>query len=482
MAAFPLTTHQLRFEVERVRRKDRENEYESLVIGFHATGPWRGESEVNLDGRRYAVVRADSALEFREALAVAEADDRPTVVLTALDQAELGHDVVARLARSKLWPVDPWEGVKGLFRARQLDPALREACLAQALLEHQPPGRGYDPVPAGVLDAGTAWRAIYRHALGMEDREPDLPGLLRWAAETGAGGYLDVTGRPPRGHPGSTGGDARGGGGRHPRRRRVRDRPRRPGPGPGLRGGLLGARCRRTRAPGRRGPPGAIPSPPADRARHRPDPGPCRPGRDRRPRPRRPCQGPGPPAPRRQPAPRRRGRPAGPSRQPNAPGLGSQATPVRNDVGREGRGRRPGRLRGRIPARRQSMLSPRRTPIGHDWSGRGWPCGWPAGSGRRKTCEGSFAQLARRYAEEVAFVDWARDSLAGGDDLPELGDAFGRIGQAAADRRRRLQPGLRRGPGRLDRQRLGPRGRPPRRGRRGPGGRRRCWSRSRPSC
>jgi hypothetical protein len=46
-------------------------------------------------------------------------------VLTALEHAELGYDVVSRLARSKLWPVDPWEGGKGLFKARLLDSALR---------------------------------------------------------------------------------------------------------------------------------------------------------------------------------------------------------------------------------------------------------------------------------------------------------------------------------------------------------------------
>ena len=183
-----------------------------MIIGLQAPGPWRGDAEVNLGDRHYAVVRADSALEFREALAEAEAGGRPTVVLTTPEQAELGHDVVARLARSKHWPVDAWEGVKGLFKARQLDPALREACLAHALLEHQPPGRGYDPVPAAVLDAGTAWRAIYRHSLGMEDREPDLPGLLRWAAEGDAGGlrgWARVGGEAcpvdPRSLPGSTG-------------------------------------------------------------------------------------------------------------------------------------------------------------------------------------------------------------------------------------------------------------------------------------
>src|SRR5206468_1391830 len=66
-----------------------------------------------------------------------------------------------------------------------------DRCLAEALLAHRPPGGEYPPVPAGVLDAATAWRAIFHHALGMEDREPDLPGLLRWAAHgAGVGRFL----------------------------------------------------------------------------------------------------------------------------------------------------------------------------------------------------------------------------------------------------------------------------------------------------
>jgi hypothetical protein len=183
-AAPPLTPSQLAHEIERACRK--EPDPDVLVIGLQTPATWRGDGELSVGDRHYAVVRADTVLAVREALAEAEAHQRPTVLLTVLDQSELGQDVVARLARSKLRPIDLWEGVKGLFRARQLDPALRASCLARALLESKPPDREYDPVPAGVLDAGTAWRAIFHHAFGMEDREPDLPGLLLWATTTGA--------------------------------------------------------------------------------------------------------------------------------------------------------------------------------------------------------------------------------------------------------------------------------------------------------
>ena len=83
--------------------------------------------------------------------------------------------------------------------------------------------------------------------------------------------------------------------------------------------------------------------------------------------------------------------------------------------------------------------------------------------------EGSFAQLARRYRDEVACVDRARDALAGGDDLAELSDAYARLERAAAARRAAFNRAFGVGPGRLDPQRLGPRRGAPRRGRRWPG-------------
>ena len=436
MATFPLTSHQLRFEVDRVRRKDRENGDESLVIGLQALGPWRGDAEVNLGDRRYAVVRVDSALEFREALAEAESGGRPTVVLTTLEQAELGHDVVARLARSKLWPIDAWEGVKGLFKARQLDPTLREACLAHALLENQPPGRGYDPVPAGVLDAGTAWRAIYRHALGMEDREPDLPGLLRWAAEGGAGAYMAY----PADLRAATRSrlDATLGAAAVAILDFVESGAAREALALALAFEVVFAEV------------GADePSLRAAAARlerfhlHRP----IEPDTGR--------------------TLARAGQDAIDDLALTDP-TRVQAHLLRADNLLRDVGAAPlahlgsrtplaweSRLRrfavtlaekadsgeGDLAACEDGLASVARHALSiHDpYRGRLERAGMALRLARwLRTPEespGSFAQLARRYAEEVAFVDWARDTLGGGDDLPELGDAFGRIGRAAADRR-----------------------------------------------
>ena len=176
MATLPLTPSQLQMQVAQIRQRDPE----AQVIGIRTTGSWQGPETLALDDCCYTVVQANTVLEVREALQTAEAPE-PTVLLTRLEQAELGYDVVARLARSRLFHLDVWESVRALFKARLIDPTLRARCVAQALLEYAPPA-GYLPVQAGVLDAGTAWRALFHHGFGMADREPDLASLLLWAA------------------------------------------------------------------------------------------------------------------------------------------------------------------------------------------------------------------------------------------------------------------------------------------------------------
>src|SRR5262249_12643511 len=58
-----------------------------------------------------------------------------------------------------------------------------DQAIAQALLENSP-AEGYPPVSAGILDAGTVWRAVSRRVFDMGESEPDLVALLLWACST----------------------------------------------------------------------------------------------------------------------------------------------------------------------------------------------------------------------------------------------------------------------------------------------------------
>lgn len=175
-----LSSNQIRSLIEDKWQRD----IDALAVGLHVAPAMLGPSEVEFEFGKAKVVRADTVFEVREALLSAEKEKRRLVLLTGLQQNDLGHDVVGRLARSRLFAVDHWASLCSLFRAKELDRSILDPAIAQALIEYAPPD-GYPPVSAGLLDAGTVWRAICRHVFDMGEREPDLVSLLLWASSEG---------------------------------------------------------------------------------------------------------------------------------------------------------------------------------------------------------------------------------------------------------------------------------------------------------
>jgi hypothetical protein len=172
-----LSSQQVRSLVEDKWQRD----LDAVAVGLHVAPSMQGPGEVEFDFGKAKVVRADTVFEVREALLSAEKDKSRIVIFTGLQQHDLGHDVVGRLARSRLFPVDHWASLCALFKAKQLDRSICEPAIAQALMEYAP-SDGYPPVSAGLLDGGTVWRAICRHVFDISEREPDLVSLLLWAA------------------------------------------------------------------------------------------------------------------------------------------------------------------------------------------------------------------------------------------------------------------------------------------------------------
>src|SRR5437588_476111 len=189
MSTITLNPQQLRLLVEEKWQKDEE----AVAVGLHVTSPWQGPKEVEFDFGKAQVVHADTVFQVREALLSAERAKDRIILLTKLQQGDLGHDVVARLARSRLFPIDHWASLCSLFKAKELDRSICDPAIAQALLDYAPPD-GYPPVSAGVLDAGTVWRAICRHVFDMGEREPDLVTLMLWATtKSGSSRYLNAS-------------------------------------------------------------------------------------------------------------------------------------------------------------------------------------------------------------------------------------------------------------------------------------------------
>jgi hypothetical protein len=189
MNAVTLSSQQLKSLVEDKWQRDAD----AFAVGLHVANAWLGPNEVEFGFGKAQVVRADTVFQVREALRSAEQSKDRIILLTRLQQGDLGHDVVARLARSRLFTIDQWASLCALFKAKELDRSVCDPALAQALLDCAP-ADGYPPVSAGLLDAGTVWRAVCRHVFDMGEREPDLVTLLLWATSKAASTrFLDAS-------------------------------------------------------------------------------------------------------------------------------------------------------------------------------------------------------------------------------------------------------------------------------------------------
>src|SRR4030095_9057691 len=192
------TPAQVAAQVAMVRR----HRPEDRVIGIHTPGGWLGGATLQVNGATCNVAYWSSALQVREALVSLdkgripqgmgkaplppgegkEADaDSHLIVITPLDEAQLGLDVLARLAGRQLYRIDHWQMVRDLFHAREVDPRLpSQAWLAEALLQHVPQG-GYPPVASGLLDAETVWKHLLTQCLAVPDRRPAASTLMAWS-------------------------------------------------------------------------------------------------------------------------------------------------------------------------------------------------------------------------------------------------------------------------------------------------------------
>jgi hypothetical protein len=185
-----LNSQQLRSIVEELWLED----IDAPAFGLHVSASVTGPSKVEFEFGIAHVLRADNVFQIREALLDAEENKDRIILLTKLQQTDLGQDVVGRLARSRLFPFNHVASLCSLFKAKELDRTICDPGIAHALLEYSPRD-GYPPVSAGVLDAGTVWSALCRQVFDMGDREPDLVTLLLWATkDIGPKRYIEATG------------------------------------------------------------------------------------------------------------------------------------------------------------------------------------------------------------------------------------------------------------------------------------------------
>lgn len=167
-------------QIETIRLKREPGQ----AIGVHSQSRWQGRDQILIAQETWRVVQCDSVLELRQRLS--EQIDGPLVLITSLSTTDIGDDVRARLFKQQLLPVDSWNALADRFKARQVDPALRQStALADAALDAL--GSMAAPVvPSGVLTAEAVWQVVLQHRLGLSPARPDLLDFLPWVSSQGA--------------------------------------------------------------------------------------------------------------------------------------------------------------------------------------------------------------------------------------------------------------------------------------------------------
>jgi hypothetical protein len=151
---------------------------ERKPIGIRVAGSYQGASSMVVAGHTLQVLQCDTVLSVREALLNHPND---SIILTQVEERELGWDVLARLARTKLHTLQPWPTLLELFQANDVSPKLRESRgVAEYLLEHVPVG-GFAPAATGKIDEETAWKIIL-DVLSFTTSRPDVRAILEWSS------------------------------------------------------------------------------------------------------------------------------------------------------------------------------------------------------------------------------------------------------------------------------------------------------------
>lgn len=185
-----LSTPQIAAQLERVLASDPSTV--ALAIRAKARQPW--PETLNQRGRQFALRWCESSLAIREALCDVEQHDPETaglVVLTPLATHEIAEDIAARLARARVFQPEGWDIVRQLFQAKETDARLgRFAWMPQCLIDGAAQGP-YPPVANGFLGLETAWQEVLQRFLRIPTARPDAVSLLTWSMTAGADATLD---------------------------------------------------------------------------------------------------------------------------------------------------------------------------------------------------------------------------------------------------------------------------------------------------
>jgi hypothetical protein len=182
-----LTFSQIKAQVTAIRQKVAD----AQVIGIRVQGRWTGDRIKQDESETYLIEQCDSPLAMRLALRTADfnpalnpdRDSTICVLLTSLDESELSDDILLRLTKRRLYPIDGWQIVKTLFQANSIDPRLLQTpWIANYLMDWVSPA-GYPAASGGFLDAETAWAILLYQSISFSEQPTDLLSILKWSID-----------------------------------------------------------------------------------------------------------------------------------------------------------------------------------------------------------------------------------------------------------------------------------------------------------
>ncbi len=176
-AATSPTLNNLRAQVSAIRK----SAVDAKVFAISSAGRWIGPTDNIVSGQYIRVYQCDSPLQMRLALQQANQNADTTVLVTPPDSPALSDDILARVALRKVVPLNAWQIVLSLFNAKTVDPRIaRDNFLADLLLEYA--DGDFPPATSGLLDAETVWNILLRNCLALPNSNPDIRDILHAAA------------------------------------------------------------------------------------------------------------------------------------------------------------------------------------------------------------------------------------------------------------------------------------------------------------
>ncbi len=191
MAMPALSTAQIAAQLDAVL----ESHSTVAAVAIRAPGPVGLPETIARKGRTFRLRWCESRLAMREALLGLDLDTSAAeglLLLTPLTDNELPDDVAARLFRARIFQPKGWEILRQMFGAQGIDARLVRYDWMPQLLIDRAHGAGFVPVASGFLDLDTAWREVLSRCLRLDIARPDAAGLMRWTLQPDVSALLSA--------------------------------------------------------------------------------------------------------------------------------------------------------------------------------------------------------------------------------------------------------------------------------------------------